>query len=184
MLEMADALAMDLVDKQLVTDQLSIMINYDKESLQRSEYQEYTGLVGYDYYGRVVPHPAQGTIKLGRLTSSSRLIRKAVDELFCRIVDHSLFVRRLNITAIRVINEEEALREKSTPVQLDLFTDYEAERKAIEQEETQLANERNLQKTVLAIKKKFGKNAILKGLDFAEGATARERNNQIGGHKA
>ena len=184
MLEMADALAMDLVDKQLVTDQLSIMINYDKESLQRSEYQEYTGLVGYDYYGRVVPHPAQGTVKLGRLTSSSRLIRKAVDELFCKIVDHSLLIRRINITAIRVINEEEALREKSTPVQLDLFTDYEAERKAIEQEETQLANERNLQKTVLAIKKKFGKNAILKGLDFAEGATARERNNQIGGHKA
>lgn len=184
MLEMADTLAMDLVDKQLVTDQLSIMINYDGESLRRSEYQEYTGPVGYDYYGRVVPRHAQGTIKLGRLTSSSRLIRKAVDELFCKIVDHSLLVRRLNITAVRVINEDEALREKCAPIQLDLFTDYEAERKAIEQEETQLENERNLQKTVLAIKKKFGKNAILKGLDFAEGATARERNNQIGGHKA
>ena len=184
MLEMADTLAMDLVDKQLVTDQLSIMINYDGESLRRSEYQEYTGPVGYDYYGRVVPRHAQGTIKLGRLTSSSRLIRKAVDELFCKIVDHSLLIRRINITAIRVINEEEALRERQVPVQLDLFTDYEAERKAIEQEETQLENERNLQKTVLAIKKKFGKNAILKGLDFAEGATARERNNQIGGHKA
>lgn len=184
MLEMADTLAMDLVDKQLVTDQLSIMINYDGESLRRSEYQEYTGPVGYDYYGRVVPRHAQGTIKLGRLTSSSRLIRKAVDELFCKIVDHSLLIRRINITAIRVINEEEALRERQIPVQLDLFTDYEAERKAIEQEETQLENERNLQKTVLAIKKKFGKNAILKGLDFAEGATARERNNQIGGHKA
>ena len=184
MLEMADTLAMDLVDKQLVTDQLSIMINYDGESLRRSEYQEYTGPVGYDYYGRVVPRHAQGTIKLERLTSSSRLIRKAVDELFCKIVDHSLLIRRINITAIRVINEEEALRERQIPVQLDLFTDYEAERKAIEQEETQLENERNLQKTVLAIKKKFGKNAILKGLDFAEGATARERNNQIGGHKA
>jgi DNA polymerase V len=184
MLEMADALAMDLVDKRLVTDQLAITINYDGESLRKSEYQDYTGPIAYDYYGRVVPRHVQGAVKLERLTSSSRLIRQAIDELFCRIVDHSLLVRRLNITAVRVINEDEALREKCAPIQLDLFTDYEAEYKAIEKEETLLANERNLQKTVLAIKKKFGKNAILKGLDFAEGATARERNNQIGGHKA
>ena len=119
------------------------------------------------------------------MTSSSQLIINAVTELFDRIVNPILLVRRLNITVTHVISEEKAEQEKhNTPVQLDLFTDYKKVEAKQKQEEEALAKERRLQEATLKIKKEFGKNALLRGLNFADGATQKERNNQIGGHRA
>ena len=183
-MEMADAIALDLVDKRLVTDQLVLTISYDTESLNdpgvRSRYR---GEITTDYYSRQAPKHAHGTANLERMTSSSRMIVDAVMEIYDRIVNPELLVRRINITTNHVVDESKASSHRQ-PVQLDLFTDYEElERKAAEEREA-LAKERKMQEALLNIKKKFGKNAILKGTSYEEGATARERNQQIGGHKA
>lgn len=181
--EMADSVALDLLDKHLVTDQLVLTIGYDVESLSKSEIREkYTGELACDYYGRIVPKPAHGTANLDQQTSSAKLIREAVVSLFDRIVNPGLLVRRLNLSTNRVVDESRVKAER--PVQLDLFTDYEALRKKKAAEKAALEKERKMQQAVLGIKKKFGKNAILKGLNFNDGATAIERNQQIGGHKA
>lgn len=183
--EMAEAVALDLVDKQMVADQLALSVGYDRESLTRTDRPvNYHGPVVTDYYGRQVPKPAHGLANLGRMTSSSRLITHAVMDIFKRVVDPDLLVRRITITTNHVVPEEQARKMKQAPVQLDIFTDYEALRKEEEKEEALLRRERRMQETTLDIKRKFGKNALLKGLDFAEGATTRQRNMQIGGHKA
>lgn len=184
-MEMAEAIALELVERRLVTNQLVLTIGYDRDSLKDCTVRErYEGQVAIDYYGRQVPKHAHSTIRLGRFTSSTRMIRDAIRSLYEGIVNPEFFVRRLNVTACNVISEEQAKQQKKQPVQLDLFTDYDEIRKVEEEVETALKRERKLQETVLKIKKKFGKNAILKGLNFEEGSTARERNNQIGGHKA
>lgn len=181
--EMADNVGLDLLDKHLVTDQLVLTIGYDIESLNNPEIRaKYTGEISTDYYGRMVPKAAHGTANLGRQTSSSKLIREAVTQLFDRIVNPDLLVRRLNLSTNHVIDEGKV--KKEGPVQLDLFTDYEALRKQQAEEKAALDKERKVQAALLDIKKKFGKNSILKGLNFGEGATAVERNQQIGGHKA
>lgn len=181
--EMADNVGLDLLDKHLVTDQLVLTIGYDIESLNNPEIRaKYTGEISTDYYGRMVPKAAHGTANLGRQTSSSKLIREAVTQLFDRIVNPDLLVRRLNLSTNHVIDEGKV--KKEGPVQLDLFTDYEALRKQLAEEKAALDKERKVQEALLDIKKKFGKNSILKGLNFGEGATAVERNQQIGGHKA
>jgi len=167
LLEMADALSMDLFKKGLVTDQIGIYIGYDGDSL--SGKNTYNGEVTEDYYGRKVPKPAHGSINLSYPTSSTSEITKAASDLFDRITDKNLSVRRLNVVAAHVISEKEA---EAMPM-LDLFEERHDNEK-----------ERKRQEAILAIRNKFGKNALLKGLDFEEGATARERNNQIGGHKA
>lgn len=183
--EMAEAVALDLVDKRMVTDQLVLSIGYDHESLTRTDCPvNYQGPVVTDYYGRLVPKHAHGSANLGRMTSSSRLITRAVMDIFKRVVDPDLLVRRINITTNHVVSEDFARQMKRTPVQLDIFTDYQALRKVEEKEEAMLKRERRMQEATLDIKRKFGKNALLKGLDFAEGATTRQRNMQIGGHKA
>ena len=183
--EMAEALALDLVDRHLMTSHIYLIVNYDRESLNDSRVrQHYAGEISKDYYGREVPKYAHGTARFGQFTSSSRRIRDAIAELYEQIVNPALLVRRLNITALEVVNEDEANQKDHTPQQLDLFTDYEAIRQKEEAQQAELARERKMQLAMLNIKKKFGKNAILKGLDFEEGATARERNEQIGGHKA
>lgn len=185
MKEMAEALSLDLVDKHLVTRQIVINIGYDRESLDNPAIaSQYTGAVGYDYYGRKVPKSAHGTANLDQLTSSTRLIRDAVVALYYRITDPKLLVRRLNITACNIVDESEAEKEQHAPMQLDLFADNEALIEDKQKKQNELTKERKMQKAMLSIKKKFGKNAILKGLDFDEGATTKERNNQIGGHKA
>jgi DNA polymerase V len=185
MKEMAEALSLDLVDKHLVTRQIVINIGYDRESLDNPAIaSKYTGAVGYDYYGRKVPKSAHGTANLDQLTSSTRLIRDAVVALYYRITDPKLLVRRLNITACNIVDESEAEKEQHAPMQLDLFADNEALIEDKQKKQNELTKERKMQKAMLSIKKKFGKNAILKGLDFDEGATTKERNNQIGGHKA
>lgn len=183
-MEMADAIALDLVDKKLVTDQLVLTISYDTESLNDPEVRSrYRGEITTDYYGRQAPKHAHGTANLERLTSSSHLIVNAVLEIYDRIVNPDLLVRRINITTNHVVDEHKA-SEHRQPIQLDLFTDYEEIRRKASEEREALAKERKMQEALLTIKKRFGKNAILKGMSYEEGATARERNQQIGGHKA
>jgi len=184
-MEMADQMALDLTDKHLVTDQLVLSVGYDTESLTNPEIRNhYHGPVTTDHYGRAVPKHAHGTSNLKRNTSSSKIIIEAVSQLYDQIVNPHLLIRRLNLVANHVINEKQAKKNASTPVQLDMFTDYEALERQEKAEEEELSKERKMQQALLNIKKRFGKNAILKGLDFEEGATAKERNNQIGGHKA
>lgn len=177
--EMGDALALDLVEKGLVTDQLTLTVGYDRENLldpvRRTAYH---GPVTTDPYGRAIPKHAHGTVNLDSHTSSTRAILDAVLSLFDRIVDPTLLVRRLTISANRVLLETEVSR--TACQQLDLFTDFAAEEDS--RERTQ--RERQIQEAMVAIRKKHGKNAILKGTDLEEGATARERNQQIGGHRA
>lgn len=182
--EMADLLALDLVDKGLVTDQIVLTVGYDIENLLDSKRANaYSGDVTTDHYGRKVPKHAHGTANLGHRTSSAVQIMDAVMELYDRIVDSDLLVRRVYLTANHVV-EENVLAQEATVEQLDLFTDYEAEQKKREKERIALDRERRRQETVLGIKKKYGKNAILKGMNLEEGATTVDRNRQIGGHKA
>ncbi len=182
--EMADLLALNLVDKQMVTDQLVLTVGYDIKNLQDSELrQSYKGEVTTDHYGRQLPKHAHGTENLCRHTASSKCIIDAVTMLFDRIIDKRLLVRRVNITANHVIAETSAPKAASY-VQLNLFTDYAALEKQQAAEEAELEREKEMQKSILDIKKKFGKNAILKGMNLQEGATTRDRNDQIGGHKA
>lgn len=184
-MEMADQMALDLTDKHLVTDQLVLSVGYDIESLTNKGIREqYDGPVSKDYYGRQVPKHAHGSINLPRATFSSKQITKAVCQLYDRIVNPILMIRRLNLTANHVVSEKEARKKLSKPIQLDIFTDYTELLKKQQAENEELTKERKMQETLVSIKKRFGKNAILKGLNFEEGATAKERNKQIGGHKA
>ncbi len=181
--EMTDLLVLDLVDKRLVTDQLVMTVGYDIDNLTDPVIKKlYRGEITRDHYGRSVPKSAHGTINLGRQTSSTKQILDAATQLFERIVDKNLLVRRAYITANHVVDETAQKSEHFE--QLDLFTDYAAvEEKKIE-EEAELAREKKLQQVMLEIKKKHGKNAILKGMNLEEGATTVNRNRQIGGHKA
>ncbi len=180
--EMTDLLVLDLVDKHLETDQMVLTIGYDVESLRSGN--TYTGEVTTDYYGRKTPKHAHGTANLDRQTSSTKRITDAVMALYDRIVDPALLVRRINLTACRVVDEREAHRHSGMGEQLDMFTDYAEETRRQEQEDAALAREKNIQKAVLELKKKYGRNSILKGMNLQKDATTRERNAQIGGHKA
>ena len=182
--EMADLLALDLVDKGLVCDQLVLTVGYDIENLKNPELRRrYSGEITTDNYGRAVPKHAHGSENLGRYTSSSKQILQAVTTLFERVVDPLLLVRRMNLVANHVVYEAE-LPKESTVEQLDLFTDYAAREEREKQEAAEQQRERRRQEALLSIKKKFGKNAIMKGMNLEEGATAKERNATIGGHKA
>jgi len=182
--EMTDLLVLDLVDKGLVTDQMVLTVGYDIENLADPERRkQYRGDVVTDHYGRKIPKHAHGTVHLHRRTSSTRLITDAVMELYDRIVDPDLLVRRINIVACNISPEGIAAADTRFQ-QLDMFSDFEEQSKRKEEEDRQLERERQRQKAVLTIRKKYGKNAILKGMNFEEGATTRDRNEQIGGHKA
>ena len=178
--EMTEMLVLDLVSKNLVTDQLVLTVGYDRENLMDPvRMRNYKGEYSIDQYGRKIPKHAHGTINLDSYTSSTNVIVRAVLDLFNRIVDENLLVRRINMSANHVINEKEAKQDRYE--QLNLF-DMITEKENVDQE--QLKKEKDIQKAVLDIKKKFGKNAILKGMSLQEGSTAIDRNNQIGGHKA
>jgi len=182
--EMTDLLVLDLVDKGLVTDQIVLTVGYDIENLADAKRAaSYKGPVTTDLYGRKIPKHAHGTANLGKYTSSTREILHAMLELYDRIVDPSLLIRRMYVVACRVIREDTVPPPAETE-QLDLFTDYTAREQQQLSAAAALEREKRQQQALLAIKKKFGKNAILKGINFEEGATARERNAQIGGHKA
>ena len=177
--EMTELLSLDLVDKHLVTNQLVLTIGYDVNNLKDS-YIEYNGEITIDRYGRNIPKHAHGTQNLDHYTSSSKIIEEAVIELFERIINKKLLTRRIYISANNLISEAEAeIKEKQSYEQIDLFTDYSEVQKKREKEH----KEHELQKSILNIKKKYGKNAILKGMNFQEGATTIDRNSQVGGHK-
>ncbi len=180
--EMTDMLVLDLVEKGLVTDQMVLTVGYDIENLKNGEPQRDI-TVETDRYGRKIPKTAHGSINLGRFTSSTRLITDAVTKLFDKIVDERFTVKRMYVVANH-ITAERMLKDKAQFEQMNLFTDYEKQAQNEEEEQKKLKKERQIQKAVISIKKKYGKNAVLKGMNFEEGATAIERNGQVGGHKA
>ena len=182
--EMIDALSLDLVEKGLVTNQLVLTIGYDIANLSNPRLSaQYRGQVSTDRYGRSIPKHAHGTENLQRKTSSSQVLADAMMNLYRRITDKNLLIRRIAMSANRV-TDEKCMEEKPEFQQLDFFTDYEALQQQMEEEKSRLQEERQMQETLLNIKKKFGKNAVLKGMSLQDGATARDKNNQIGGHKA
>ncbi len=182
--EMTDLMVLDLVDKGLVTNQIVLTIGYDIENItDKNRSQSYKGTVTTNYYGKKVPKPAHGTTNLPKQTSSTTLITNAVMELYDKIVNKKLPIRRINIVANKLVDEH-SVKNANKYEQLDLFTDYEILKKQREKENAESEREKRMQNTILDIKKKFGKNAILKGMNLQEGATAKDRNNQIGGHKA
>ena len=179
--EMAEAVALELLEKQLVTDQLTLTVGYDIENTASGSYRGETVL---DPYGRKIPKHAHGTATLGQKTSSVRRIVDAVLGIYDEKADPKLTVRRLTVTANRLMREEDILREPEQPVQFSLFDDPAAQERQLRQDEAKQERERRIQEALLDIKKKYGKNAILSGGSYLDGATARERNRQIGGHKA
>ncbi|MDE6226865.1 MAG: DNA methylase [Muribaculaceae bacterium] len=181
-IEMADSVSLELIERRLVTDQLVLTVGYDIESLTNPEIRaKYHGKITTDHYGRQVPVHAHGTINIGHPTSSGKILIAKVAELYDRIINPDLLVRRLTLSINHLTNEQ-APKGKPRVIQLDLFTDYEEEKRKKEKEEAELAKERRRQEAVLKIKKMYGKNAILKGLNYTDGATQRDRNQQIGGH--
>lgn len=182
--EMADALALDLLERRFVTDQIVLTVGYDVANCMDTEPTDGTQeTLTTDFYGRKIPKEAHGSENLGRYTSSAREILTATTTLFERIVNPKLLVRRMYVVANHIREEMDAAEDEKFE-QLNLFTDYAAENSKKEEEKEKFARERRKQEAVLQIKKKYGKNAILTGMNFQEGATARERNGQIGGHKA
>ena len=182
--EMTDQMVLDLVDKKLVTDQIVLTVGYDIENLNNADRRkQYHGEVTIDRYGRRVPKHAHGTINLKNQTSSTKQIMDAVMELYDRIVDPNLLIRRIYVVACR-LSDESSAKQEDTFEQLDLFTDYAALEQKKQAEKVKKEKERKLQEAVLSVKKKYGKNAMLKGMNLQEGATSVERNRQIGGHKA
>ena len=183
--EMAELLSLDLVRKKLVTNQIVLTIGFDVENLtDPARRQLYTGPVVKDHYGRMIPKHAHGTERLETYTSSTKKIINVATTLFDKIVDANLLIRRINIVAGHVLPEDEAPNRSDDCEQLDMFTDYAAVQAQRQKEEDELNRERKVQEALLTIKKRFGKNAILKGMNLQEGATAKDRNEQIGGHKA
>ena len=185
--EMADLMSMELVRKRLVCDQMVLTVGYDIDNLRDPERRKrYRGPVETDYYGRTVPKSAHGSQNMGGFTSSTAEVVDAILSIYDRTVDPTLLVRRMYVVANHVKEAPAAvLRESATRYeQLSLFTDHEQEEKEKAQREEQRAKERRIQEAMLEIRERYGGNAILKGTDLQEGATARERNQQIGGHRA
>ena len=178
--EMTELLALDLVDKKLLTDQIVLTVGYDIENL-KDKSRRFSGEIKTDYYGRQVPKGAHGSQNIGRFTSSTSLIMDAVMKLFDRITDHNLLVRRMYIVANHITTEDEITTAGSSE-QMNLFDGVFAEEKELEEEV--LRREKAIQKTILRLHKRYGKNSVLKGMNLKEAATSIERNSQIGGHKA
>lgn len=175
--EMTENISLDLVDKNLVTNQIVLTVGYDIENLNNQDIK-YTGEITTDRYGRKIPKHAHGTINLDHHTSSTKIIMDSTMKLYERIIDKNLLVRRINISANNVIDESKAKLQKASE-QLDLFGEFQKREKDLKEEQI----ERNLQRSILDIKKKYGKNAIVKGMNLQEAGTAIARNSQIGGHK-
>jgi DNA polymerase V len=183
--EMTDALVLDLVDKKLMTDQIVLTIGYDIDNVKDpTRLQNYKGSIKMDRYGRYIPEHAHGTANLSEYSSSSKYILSCVDKLYEKIVNPTLLIRRITICANHVIAEDKVSSNSPLLGQMDLFTDYDELEKQNKAKNEALAKEKSIQHAMLDIKKKFGKNAIVKGTSLQEGATAMDRNRQIGGHKA
>lgn len=181
--EMTDLLVLDLVERHLVTNQLVLTIGYDIDNLIDSEISNsYKGEITADKYGRKIPKHAHGTINLKEKTSSTKLIMEAIEELYNRIINKNLLIRRINVVANNVVSESEIENLKQEE-QISLFIDYEKQKQEKVKETQKRKNENNLQHTIIDLKKKYGKNAILKGMNLEKDGTTIERNAQIGGHK-
>lgn len=181
--EMTDLLVLELVEKNLVTNQIVLTIGYDVDNLANPNLRNsYNGEITIDRYGREVPKHAHGTINLKENTSSTKVIMKAVDELYNRIINKNLLVRRINVVANNVVKESE-IKDNNNIEQISLFIDYEKQKEEMKQKLEQRKEENNLQHAILDIKKKYGKNAIIKGMNLEKDGTTIERNKQIGGHK-
>ena len=181
--EMADILSLDLVAKKLVTNQLIVTVGYDIDNLINPILRDkYKGEITTDHYGRSIPKHSHGTINLDHYTSSSKVIMEKMLELYERIVNKDLLIRRINIVANNVIDEKKA---NDTPKfeQFDLFTNYQEQEEKRKKQKQEEQEENKLQNVLLTIKSKYGKNAILKGMNLEEGGTTIDRNGQIGGHK-
>ena len=181
--EMVDNLVLELVDKHLKTDQIVLTIGYDIENLTNPSIERrYKGEITIDAYGRKVPKHSHGTANIDHKTSSTKTITNEVMKLYDKIVNPILLVRRLNVTACNIVNEE---YKESKPIieQIDLFTNYEEVSKQKEKSLKDEIEEKKIQKALLNIKKKYGKNSILKAMNYEEGATAKNRNLEVGGHK-
>ena len=180
--EMIDSLCLDLVSKKMITDKIVLTIGYDVENLTNSKIKDkYRGEITFDYYGRVVPKSAHATVTINHKTSSSKLITRYVLELYDKIVDKNLLIRRINICALNVVSED---KRNEIIEQFDLFSDSLNIENNIKKERLDETSENIIQKTLIDIKQKYGKNAILKGTNYLDGATGKNRNNQIGGHSA
>ena len=177
--EMIDSLCLDLVAKNLVTDQITISVGYDKENIKT----DYTGEIKDDRYGRKIPKHAHGTVNIGRYISSAKLITQKVLNWYDSSVIKKLTIRRFALSANH-ITDERSIKTKPAIQQMDLFTDYEQLKKEEVKLEKDLEKEKRLQEATLKLKQKYGKNAVLKGMNLVEGATGKDRNNTIGGHKA
>lgn len=181
--EMADLLALDLVSKQLVTNQLVLTIEYDVSNLTNySIRQLYNGEITIDRYSRKIPKHSHGTLNLDDFTSSAHTIINSFDTLYKRIIKQNLLVRKLNLTVNNLVNDSEVSR-KNKFEQFNLFTDYEKLEKEKKENDKKLEEEKLLQKTIIKIKDKYGKNAILKGMNLEKDGTTIQRNGEIGGHK-
>ena len=178
---MVDLLSLDLVAKRKITNQLVLTIGYDIENL-KSKNIEYDGETTFDHYGREIPKHAHGTINLDYRTSSTKILLRKCIELYERIINRNLLVRRINITACNIVDESE-LGKEEVHEQLSLFNNNSKKTILDEKEKQQQEMDIKLQRTLLEIKEKYGKNAILKAMNLEEGATAKDRNEQVGGHK-
>lgn len=182
--EMLELLALDLVEKHLVTNQIVLTIGYDRECLTNPEIgRKYNGEVTNDRYGRRIPKHAHGTANIKRYTSSAKLIAEATLKLYDEIVGRDLLIRRVTISANNLITESN-VKDRKSYEQLDLFTDYDEVEAKRKKEEDELKKERRIQEAIIDIKHRYGKNSIIKGTNLKEGATTIERNGSIGGHKA
>lgn len=182
--EMTDLLVLDLVDKNVKTDQMVITVGYDIDNLKKNAAgAKFSGEIQTDMYGRKIPKSAHGTVNLGEYTSSTKVIMDAVTGLFEEIVDPLLYVRRIYVTANNIISNT-AAHEKQSARQLSLFDDFGDGAAETEKKQQDMKREQSMQKAMIELKKKFGKNAVLKGMNLEEGGTTIERNGQIGGHKA
>lgn len=181
--EMTENLVYDLLRKGFVTNKLVLTIGYDKKSMEHNA--TYTGPITTDHYGRTIPKHAHGTGNIKHYTNSNRKIVDTMMTLFDTIVDHNLLIRRVSIAACLLRRENDPmLSEEENIVQMDMFTDYAALEKEKKRQAEEAFQERNLQKAILTVKERYGKNVILKAVSYTEGATARERNASIGGHQA
>jgi len=181
-LEMADAMALELFDMGMASDLYVLEVGYDVTSLDKPDIRaKYDGRITTDHYGRQVPFHAHGTVNIDQPTSLSRVLMDEIGALYDRIINPNLLIRRITLTACRLKNEAE-MRQQRQPLQLDLFTDYDEVRRQTEADKEALEKERHRQEAILKIKKMYGKNAILRGLNYVDGATQRDRNKQIGGH--
>ena len=182
-MEMVEALTLDMVSKHYVSDLFVLTIGYDIDNLKSSRIMDlYDGDVTLDYYGRCVPKPAHGSIRLNHKTSSTRVITKELMKLYKKIVNPVLLTRRINITACN-LEKDDKISSISSYHQFNLFSDIDEQNKELDNDLSNEKDERKVQKAILEIKNKYGKNAILKGMNLLEGSTTIDRNNQVGGHK-